>query len=372
MDRRLAIAWRLIIVVAIIGGGCFVVWWALPLVYPFILGWLLAYALNPLVSFFHLKARFPRWLAVTLTLLLFTAAMLTIVSALVMRLVSQIMNLSGSLQSSVAWVETTFNAFLARPDIHDLIERINTFYKENPNYQETINSRVSDTAQALTAAGTSLIGGFLNGIVSVLSSLPEVATITVVVLLASFFISKDWHRHLSRLSDWFPEGLRRRTGEVAKDLKQALFGYVRAQLIMISITAVVVTSGLFMLGVENAISIGLLIGFVDLLPYLGVGAAMIPWIGYVFLAGDWQLGTGLSVLYGVVLVARQFIEPKVLASSVGLDPLPTLIAMFVGLKLFGFFGLIIGPVSIVVLTACHRARVFRDVGRFIRFGTGRL
>jgi sporulation integral membrane protein YtvI len=376
-DRKKAIALdrkivgqllRLLLIVGVLIVIVLLVWWAFPLIYPFLLGWLLAYTLNPLVDLLHRKARLPRWLAVTVTLLLFTSAMLTILSALVMRLVAEIMNLSRSLQDLVTWIEVSFNNLLNRPEIQDLINRINDFYKQNPNYKETINSSISDTAQAVTHAGTGLISLFLNGIVNILYSLPAVATIAIVVLLASFFISKDWNRYMLRARDWFPSGMIRRLGAVWKDLQHALFGYLRAQFIMISITTVVVIIGLLILNVDNALSIGLLIGFVDLLPYLGVGAAMIPWLAYTFLIGDWQLGTGLSILYGIVLIARQFIEPKVLASSVGLDPLPTLIAMFVGLKLFGIFGLILGPITVVVLTACHRANVFRDIGKYIKFG----
>jgi sporulation integral membrane protein YtvI len=359
---------RLLLIISILVVSVLLFLWSFPLIYPFLLGWLLAYALNPLVDLLHRRARLPRWLAVTVILLLFTSAMLTILSALVMRLVSEIMNLSGSLQGLVTWIEKSFNNLLNSPVIQDLINRINDFYKHNPNYKETINSSISNTAQAITHAGTSLISLFFNGIVNFLSSLPTVATITVVVLLASFFISKDWNRYRLRARDWFPSGMIRRVGAVWKDLQRALFGYLRAQFIMISITAVVVIIGLLILKVDNALSIGVLIGFVDLLPYLGVGAAMIPWLAYNFLIGDWRLGTGLSILYGIMLVARQFIEPKVLASSVGLDPLPTLIAMFVGLNLFGIIGLIIGPVTIVVLTACHRANVFRDIGNYIRNG----
>jgi sporulation integral membrane protein YtvI len=343
-------------------------WWSFPLIYPFLLGWLLAYALNPLVNLLNSRARLPRWLAVTVTLLLFASAMITIISALVMRLVEEIINLSGSLQGLVTWVEESFSNLLARPDIQNLIGRINDFYKQNPNYNETINTSISNTAQAITKASTGLISMFFNGVVNILSSLPAVATIAIVVFLASFFISKDWNRYMLRMRDWFPPRMIQRVGSVWKDLQYALFGYLRAQFIMISITTVVVIVGLLILGINNPLSIGLLIGFVDLLPYLGVGSAMIPWIAYTFLTGDWQLGTGLSILYGIILIARQFIEPKVLASSVGLDPLPTLIAMFVGLKLFGILGLIIGPITVVVLTACHRANVFRDIGKYIQFG----
>ena len=369
MDRRIGGQWlRLLILLVVAVGGVFVLGWALPLVYPFLLGWLLAYSLNPVVNGLHLKLHMPRWLAVTLTLLLFTASMLTVISALVVRLVGEIMNLSGSLQQLVSWAEITIERFLASPDIRLLIGRINTFYQENPNYQETINNRISDTAKAVAEAGTNLAGAFLNGVVNVLASLPQVATIAVVVLLASFFIGKDWSRYASRMVGWFPERTRKRASAVWKDIRQALFGYVRAQFILISITAIVVFIGLLVIGVKDALSVALVIGFVDLLPYLGVGAAMVPWIAYRFIVGDWGMGGALSLLYGIVLIARQVIEPKVLASSVGLDPLPTLIATFVGLKLFGFLGLIIGPVAIVILTTCHKAGFFRDIGRYILHG----
>ncbi|MFD0673441.1 sporulation integral membrane protein YtvI [Cohnella sp. GCM10027633] len=369
MDRKITgRLMRLLLVLAVAGGGGWLIWKALPLVYPFLLGWLLAYLLNPLVRWLQRKARFPRWLAVTVVLLLFAVAMLTLITTLVMRLAEEVMNVSGSLERLVAWVEQSYDDIIARPDIQSLIDRINHFYNENPNYQETINNRISDTASLVTEAGTNLISMFLMGIVGFLSSLPTVAIIAVVVLLASFFIGKDWHDYVQRGKEWFPPLLLGKIALVWKDLRHALFGYIRAQFIMISITTVVVIVGLLVIGVHSAITIGLFIGFVDLLPYLGVGAVMIPWLSYAFLSADWQLGTGLSILYGIVLVARQFIEPKVLASSVGLEALPTLIAMFVGLQLFGIFGLIIGPVSFVVIAACRRAGVFRDIAAYIRFG----
>jgi len=369
MDRRISGQWlRLAGTVAAAIGLFLLIGWALPLVYPFVLGWLLAYALNPLVNWLHRSMRLPRWLAVTMTLSVFMLSMLTVVSAFVMRLVNEIMTLSGSLQRIVDGVERTINGFLARPDIQSLIERGNSFYRDNPNYQDTINDRIADTTRAIATAGSNLIGAVMNGIVTVLTSLPQVATITVVALLASFFISKDWNRYLNWAIGWCPLPLRKRASALSRDLRQALMGYIRAQLFLISITAIVVIIGLWIIGVRDAVSVGLLIGFIDLLPYLGVGAVFVPWIAYQYIVGDWRLGTALSILYGVVLIARQIIEPKVLATSVGLDPLPTLVAMFVGLKLFGFLGLIVGPFTIIVLTACYRAKVFRDIGRFIIHG----
>ncbi|WMT39544.1 AI-2E family transporter [Paenibacillus sp. D2_2] len=148
----------------------------------------------------------------------------------------------------------------------------------------------------------------------------------------------------------------------------ALFGYLRAQFIMISITAFVVCIGLLILRVDSPVTYAILIGLVDLLPYLGVGTILIPWLVYAFMTGNFALGIGLSILYGVVLVSRQLIEPKVLATSVGLDPLPTMISLFVGLQLFGVLGLIIGPVSLVVINAVIKAGVFHELRDYIMNG----
>lgn len=152
---------------------------------------------------------------------------------------------------------------------------------------------------------------------------------------------------------------------IFSDLKKALFGFAKAQLILISITAFIVMITLYALGVNSAFAIGLLIGLVDLLPYLGVGIVLIPWSLYAFMSDDLTLAIGLTVLYSIILIVRQIMEPKVLASSVGLDPLAALFGMFVGLKLFGILGLIIGPVSLVIVDAFRRAHVFKDLRNYI-------
>ena len=92
----------------------------------------------------------------------------------------------------------------------------------------------------------------------------------------------------------------------------------------------------------------------------------VPWIIYAAMSGDVPFAIGLGVLYVVVLVQRQIMEPKILSSSIGLDPLATLIALFVGFKLLGFLGLIAGPVLLVVIRALHSANVFHDLWRFIK------
>jgi len=150
------------------------------------------------------------------------------------------------------------------------------------------------------------------------------------------------------------------------DLKRALLGFLKAQLTLVSITTVIILIGLIILRVDYAITIALVTGIVDIIPYLGTGLVFVPWIIYEVITGQMPQAIGLTVLYIIVLVQRQIMEPKILSSSIGLDPLATLVALFVGFKLIGFLGLIVGPVTLVIISTLNKAGVFADLWSFIK------
>lgn len=337
----------------------------IPLLYPFLIAWLIALLLNPVVQWMTEQFRMPRWLSVTICLALFITSMLTVAAAAVTRIVREIYNLSISMDHFLQLWREFFIQLFENDKVRLFLDTLGSLYKDNPNLQGSINSNLSSTAEKITTVVTNLITTFLDAIVRLLSSLPNVASISIIILLSAFFISKDWARWMDIPSKAVPDSIRQPLRTIWSDLKQALFGYLRAQLFLISVTMFIITVGLIVLRVDYAITIGLLIGIVDLLPYLGVGAVMIPWIIYCFAIDQTSLGIGLSIVYGIVLLTRQIMEPKVLASTVGLDPLLMLIAMFVGMQLFGILGLIAGPVALVLLSAMKRANVFQDLRTFI-------
>ncbi|RTE09244.1 sporulation integral membrane protein YtvI [Paenibacillus whitsoniae] len=354
-------------IVAMIGLAFYYI---IPLIYPFIFGWVIALLLNPVVNFFHFKCKLPRWLSVTLSMVLFLALVAAVITLLVANIIVELGALSDKIQIQVnKWVEQ-FNVFINSTTFQGWINRMNEFFENNPKYQETVNNHLSSSAGSIADVSKYVIATIFDALKAFLTSLPNIATITIIVMLATFFISKDWYGLITKYKGLTSDVIVRTTKLIRNDLQKALFGYIRAQLILVSLTALVVIIGLLILRVDYAITIGLLTGLADLMPYLGTGAVMVPWILYVFFAqGDIGLGIGLSVLYGVIVVARQIMEPKVLASSVGLDPLATLIAMFVGLKLFGLLGLIIGPVSLILIGAFYRARIFHDIAAYIQKGS---
>jgi sporulation integral membrane protein YtvI len=340
-------------------------YFVVPLIYPFIIGWIIAYILNPLVNLLHRKAKFPRWLASSTALLIFLGITSAFITLLVSKIVIEISKLSVIIRNNIEfWIEDII-FYINSEHWQGIINQIATFYSENEEYRETISQNLNTAGDRIAGAVSSIITYTVDSLFMLVTSLPNITFVFIIVLLAAFFISKDWYSLIKWSSSFFPEKAKKSGLTVWKDLQRALFGYIGAQLIMISITAAFVIIGLLILNVKYAVTIGLLIGLVDLLPYLGTGAVMIPWAVYLFIQGDISMGIGISILYGVILVARSTIEPKVLATSIGLNALATLVAMVVGLNLFGVAGIIIGPVSLVLILAVHRADIFRDIWKYI-------
>lgn len=354
--------WVIMIVIAV----CLIVYFVVPLILPFIIGWIIAYILNPVVNFLNFRVRLPRWLATTVAMITLFGIATAFITLLVSKIVVEIGKLSKLVSDNIGFWIDDFISFIKSDRLQMIVEQILSFYSENEKYMQTIDQNINNIGERLTNAVTTLIGYIFDFIFYIVVSLPNFTFIFVIAILAAFFISKDWHKLIQWFFSLFPVKIKDSTRNVWHDLQRALFGYIRAQLIMISITAVFIIIGLMVLKVDYALSIGLLIGLIDLLPYLGVGLVMVPWIIYAFIQGDLILGLGLSILYGIVLIVRSSIEPKVLASSIGLNALATLVAMVIGLKLFNVAGIIIGPVTLIFLLALQRTGVYRDLKNYIQ------
>ncbi|GAB7388637.1 sporulation integral membrane protein YtvI [Bacillaceae bacterium] len=366
---RIAQFSRLLFVMAVIALLVLSVIFLTPLLYPFLIGLIIALLINRPVNWLERKGKMPRWLAVTISLLLFLTVFLTLISVLVAEIIIEISRLITILPSYIEDLKNYFQTFITQELIRNWYEQLSSlYYNLDIGYQQQIEENISLGLNKIAQAGRALIQSILLGIKNFLASFPNAATVFVISILAAFFISKDFYKIKARARTWLPLKVHSRIRAVVLDLQRALIGFCKAQLTLISITAVIVTVGLIILRVEYAVTIGFITGLVDLLPYLGTGAVFVPWIVYLFFTGQYSLVIGLSVLYAVIIVFRQIMEPKILATNVGLDPLVTLIALFVGLKLFGFLGLILGPASVVILMALHRANVFQDVWLYIKTG----
>jgi sporulation integral membrane protein YtvI len=357
---------RFIIVISTIVAGAFALFYVSKVTYPFLIGFLIAFMMNPLVNFFQMRAKIPRSLAVIIALILIMSLFAGLLTLLVVEIASGAEYLAkvvpDHLVTLIDYIEHLFAAQLI-PLYNQLA---GMFQSLDAGQQDTIMDNIQNVGATIGTTAGNFIKNFFEKIPNILSWFPNAATVLIFSLLGTFFISKDWYRLSALGTRLLPNRARTSSKSVFDDLKKALFGFIKAQATLISITTVIILIGLLILRIDYAITIALVTGIIDIIPYLGTGAVFVPWIIYEAVTGDMSTAIGLGVLYVVVLVQRQVMEPKILSSSIGLDPLATLIALFVGFKTIGFLGLIVGPVVLVVFNTLQRANVFQDLWSFIK------
>lgn len=321
--------------------------------------------MNPLVNFLEYKTKMPRTLAVIIVLLL----IIGVVAGLLTLLIAEIISGSNYLAKVVPKQFETLVTYVEEYVTNQIIpfyNQILIFFNDlDVGQQDTIIKNIQDVGTAIASKVSAWIEAFLRAIPDFLGVLPNIATVLIFSMLATFFISKDWYRLKASCSKILPKKFQTSGRTVYDDLKKALVGFIKAQATLISITAVIVLLGLLFFRVDYAVTIALIIGIVDVLPYLGTGAIFVPWIAYLIFTNELGLAIKLAILYIIVLIVRQVMEPRVLSSSIGLDPLATLVALFIGYQLFGFLGLIIGPVSLVIFNTLNHANVFKDIWTYI-------
>jgi sporulation integral membrane protein YtvI len=357
---------RFTIVIAIIVFALLSFYYLSKVTYPFIIALVIAFFINPIVNMFEKKLRMPRGLAVFVALIIIFALFAGLVTLLVAEIVTGANYLAKvvpeHLDTLIGFIEEYITG-----QIIPLYNQLTGMFKQlDDGQQNTIINNIQNVGTTIGSTVGTFIQNLFGNIPVILSWFPNAATVLIFSLLATFFISKDWDRFSRFGSRILPERAKSSSKTVIVDLQKALFGFLKAQLTLISITTVIILIGLLVLRVDYAITIALITGVVDIIPYLGTGAVFVPWIIYEVITGDIGLAVGLGVLYLLVIVQRQVMEPKILSSNIGIDPLATLIALFVGFKLIGFLGLIIGPVTLVIISTLYRANVFHDLWTFIK------
>ena len=171
----------------------------------------------------------------------------------------------------------------------------------------------------------------------------------MLMIISTFFIAIDYNK----IMNFFSKQIGSKVSNLITEVKDYLFGTVfvclKSYIIIMTITFVELSIGLTLIGIDNSIIIALLISIFDVLPVLGTGGIMIPWAIIEFILGDIKLGVLLSIVYLVVTIIRNIIEPKIVGKELGLHPLVTLVSMFIGVNIAGIVGLFGAPILLSLL-----------------------
>lgn len=219
---------------------------------------------------------------------------------------------------------------------------------------EEVQTIIDNSTTNILSNVSKWIENTLTNILNSLASLPTILTYVGVTLLSIYFICTDKFYILDQIEHHLPRTWAKRIGKHVKELIDVLGGFLKAEVILIFIAFVQVLIGLYIMkfagfNIQYPLLIAIFIGFVDALPILGSGTVMIPWAIIAAITGDLKLGIAILVLWLIIAVVRQLIEPKIVSKQIGIHPIFTIIAMYTGLRFMGVIGLLAGPIILIIL-----------------------
>ena len=210
-------------------------------------------------------------------------------------------------------------------------------------------------APPLLSFDPSILKTPLTGVLTTASKVPSFLISVVIFFISCCFMTADYERITGFIKRQLPEKKRENLTKTKNLTLNTLKKMFKAYCLIICITFTEIFIGLTVLDLLGfydggyKVLIALCIAIVDILPILGSGTILIPWGIISLFMGHIGRGIGLLVIYVIITVLRQYIEPKLVAGQLGLPPIATLIGMYLGLKLFGVLGMFILPLTITIL-----------------------
>ena len=211
----------------------------------------------------------------------------------------------------------------------------------------------------------SMLSAPLSGAWSVVKSLPSTILSVVVAVVSCFFMASDYDKVKELVLGFFSDSKRKSVVKTKRTATKAIAKLLKAYATIMVITFAEMFLGLFLLkliGVYDGSYIAI-ISFVtciiDIIPVLGTGTVLIPWAVFNLIFGNFGMGVGLLVIYAAITVIRQIIEPKLVANQAGLPAIVTIMAMFIGVRIFGAFGIILLPFTVIILKLLYDEGVFK-------------
>lgn len=275
---------------------------------PFLVAFIIALMLEPCIRFIMRKTKLKRKAS---SILVFVIAIIIIVGLLVWAGVTIVSEASNLLTSLNEYFEKGYAL------VQDVISKIDFSRLQIP---ENIMNTIQESAMEFLGTLTEWAKNALTGAINFLTSIPTIGVYTVITLLSLYFMCVDKVYMIDQLEHHLPQTWVKKIGVHLKGLVKSLGGYLKAELTLVLISFIISVIGLYIfhfagLNVEYPLLMALIIGFVDLLPIFGSGTFMIPWAIISACTGDFTLAVAILVLWAIMSIVRQMIEPKIVSRT---------------------------------------------------------
>ena len=325
---------------------------------PFLVAFVLSLMLEPIIRFIMRKLKFTRR---TSSIIVFIVAIAIIAGLLVWIITTLITEASNLLSNLNSYIDAGYNLFQ---------NIISSFDLSRFNIPDEVMSIIQNSGMEFLDTVTEWAKTALTKVIDFITSVPTLGIYCGISLIALYFMCVDKIYMIDQLEHHLPETWVKRIGVHLKALIKSLGGYLKAELILVVISFFISLVGLYVFyflgwNIKFPLIIALGIAFVDALPIFGSGTVMIPWAAILAFNGDIKLAIGVFVLWCIMSIVRQLVEPRIVSGQIGIHPIFTLIAMYTGFRFIGVWGLLLGPIVLIILKNIYGTLIDKGVVRSI-------
>ena len=339
-------------VAVILALAWFVVKYLVAWLMPFLIGLVLALILQRPVNWVVRHTRLNRKLVAPVVTFAMLAVVAVVVSLLAVRMVNE---LAAFVISLPGWFQT-----MAPNVIHAVNVRFESIIEALPDEWESgIRQMVIDAVQLAQGELRRLSATVVTWVANKATILPGLLIGLIITLVSTFFICSEFDVIREFFRRQIPERYRGLAGETWLTFGRTLGRMLSSYLLIMCITFCELAVGFTILKLDYAVVLAGLVSLVDILPVLGTGTVLIPWGLIALLLGQWGQGIGILLLYGMVTVIRNILEPRIIGKRIGLHPLVTLIFMYLGLHILGLPGMFLFPLIFILLKNAQEAGMIR-------------
>lgn len=316
---------------------------------PFVIGVTMAVLVKRPARYLAGKTRLSNGTWSVILVLFFYGVGISVLVLLVWQLIVQSGNLLEMLPSYFEKLNSMFSSYG---------EKFNELTNSLPEQiQHAANGAFEGTVSEIISSLTSLL---TNAVAKLVQAIPSVFFSAVITVVASCYIAVDTERLIRFVRELLKKSTYDKILRIRDILSNKIFKYIMGYVILTLIAFCELLVGFWILEVEYSILLAAITAFIDLLPVFGTGTVLLPWAVFSFTMGNGAVGFGLIVMYAVICVVRYFLEPRIIGKNVGVNPLLTLIAMFVGLKVGGILGLLLLPISCIVVVHYYKQQIAEE------------
>lgn len=249
------------------------------------------------------------------------------------------------------------------PDIYarDIQPAINNIYQNISERFPSLEEAARASYQSINSSLIGFVEKISNTVLNKLTGFAGTVTGFLLRVVFTMISSVIFTLDLPNIQAFLKRQMNERTAfiydHVLTNVMSTAVQFVRAYLIIITVTFTELYVGFSIIGFDNKLPLAVAIAIMDALPIIGTGTIMVPWILYTIFLGDFRLAFALFILYAIIFVVRQFMEPKVVGDQIGLHPLVMVMCLYAGGRLFGLAGIFLLPLAITIVNKLNKDKV---------------